>query len=107
MPVMQLIHDRRRRASPWWTAAVLAGASTTALAVPRYVADLLRANDLDAGVVNGTSVRFLAGPRFATLVPASQQEICQILRDYYVTATPGVRSIRIVDAATHAVVSCE
>lgn len=82
-------------------------ASAPALAVPRYVAALLEANDLDGGVVNGAVVRFLSGPKFAQLVPASKQEVCQILLEYYAEATPGVSSVQLVDANTHAVVSCE
>lgn len=88
-------------------AGVLIASSAPALALPRYVADLIASNDLDAGVVNGAAIRFLAGPKFATLVPASQQEICHILLDYYSGAAPGITTVRIVDAATQATVSCE
>lgn len=98
--------DPRRAARPM-IAGLLILASASAVAVPRYIANLLEGQNLDAGVVNGPTVRFLAGPKFAALVPASKLEVCQLLRDYYVTALPGVTSIQIVDAATQAVVSCQ
>jgi hypothetical protein len=87
-------------------AGLLIVASAQAMATPRYIADLRETAGLDAGVVNGSTVRFLAGPRFAAMVPASQQEVCQLLREHYARTLPGVRSVQIVDAANQATVSC-
>jgi hypothetical protein len=84
----------------------LIAANSAAVAGPRFIADLRETAGLDAGVVNGPTVRFLAGPKFAAMVPASQQEVCQLLREHYARTLPGVRSVQIVDAATQATVSC-
>ena len=99
-------HARWVRAARASIAGLLIVACAQAAATPRYIADLRETAGLDAGVVNGPTVRFLAGPKFAVMVPASQQEVCQLLREYYARTLPSVRSIQIVNASTQAVVSC-
>jgi hypothetical protein len=77
-----------------------------ALAEPRYITNLSRAGFLTSPTVNPPIVTLTAGERFLGLVPASQQELCDIELQYYASAVTGVKTVRIVNVAGQNLVTC-